>query len=78
MPYKPLSVKLYQQYIKRVGWSLIKAGIDWKLLNSNGQMMCTIIICHGKNTKEEVIAYSVKKTENLFKQRGMPWPPKKK
>lgn len=78
MTYKPLTVKKYLKYIKSVGWTLVKAGIDWKLLNENGQMVCTIIIAHGNKTKEEVIAHSVKKTENKFKERGLQWPPKKK
>lgn len=56
----------------------MKAGIDWKLLSAEGHMLCTIIIAHGKNANEEVIAHSVKKTENLFKERGLQWPPKKK
>lgn len=78
MLYKPLKLKKYLHYIREAGWSLEKAGIDWKLRNENGQMLCTIIISHGKRTNEEVVAYSVKKTENLFKERGMQWPPKKK
>jgi len=78
MAYKPLTVKKYTQYIKSVGWTLVKGSIDWKLLNENGNVLCTIQIAHGKNTKEEVIAHSVKKTENLFKEKGLKWPPIKK
>lgn len=78
MAYKPLSVKKYKQYIQSVGWSLEKAGIDWKLYDENGNFLCTIIIAHGKKTKEEVVAYSVQKTERAFKLRGLQWPPKKK
>jgi hypothetical protein len=41
--------------------------------------MCTIKITHGKNTKGgEIPAYHVKKTEKVFKQEGLKWPPKKK
>ena len=78
MPFQPMPVKIYKQYIKTAGWSLVKAGIDWKLLNEKGQMLSTIIIAHGKNTNEQVIAFSVQKTEKLFKSKGKQWPPKKR
>ena len=58
--------------------SLEKAGIDWKLYDENKHFLCTIIIAHGKKTKEEVVAYSVQKTERAFKVRGLAWPPRKK
>lgn len=38
----------------------------------------SIIIVHGKRTQEEVVAPSVQKTEKLFKERGLQWPPRKK
>lgn len=78
MPYKPLSQKRYLQYIKTLGWKLVKGGIDWKLYDENNTFLCTIILSHGKKTKEEVVAYSVQQTERLCKQRGLQWPPKKK
>lgn len=78
MTYKPLSVKTYLEYIKRVGWFLEKGSIDWKLFDEKGQFVCSIMISHGKNTKEEVVAHSVQKTERFFKQGGLKWPPKKK
>jgi len=78
MTYKPLAVKTYLAYIKCAGWSLKKGSVDWKLFDENGRLLCSIIIAHGKKTREEVIAHSVKKTERLFKLNGLIWPPKKK
>jgi hypothetical protein len=78
MSYKPLSTARYRQYIKIIGWSLEKGGIDWKLYDEHGSFLCTIIISHGKKTKEEIVAYSVQQTERICKKRGLKWPPKKK
>ena len=78
MPYKPLEVKTFKKYLKLVGWKLVKGGIDYKLHDENNQFVCSIKIAHGKNTKEEVVALSVKKTEQEFKIKGWTWPPKKK
>lgn len=63
MPYKPIDEKTYRQYLKIVGWSLIKGGIDYKLLDENDAFMCAIKIAHGKKSKQEVVAHSVHKTE---------------
>jgi hypothetical protein len=78
MPFKPLDEKTYRQYLKIVGWSLVKGGIDYKLHDENGTFLCTIMIAHGKKSKQEVIAFSVQKTELEFKKRGWLWPPQKK
>ena len=78
MPYRPMPPQLYRKYIKMVGWSLEKGGIDWSLFNENGLFLCTIKIAHGKNTKEEVVADSVNKTIKIFKEKGLKWPPQKK
>lgn len=78
MPYKPLDEKIYRQYLKTIHWDLIKGGIDYKLLDENGAFVCTVKIAHGKKSKREVVAYSVHKTEQEFKKRGLSWPPKKK
>lgn len=78
MPYKPMSVKSYIQYIKSAGWKLVKGKIDWNLYNENDIFICTIKIAHGKKTKEEVIADSVNKTKKAFIERGLQWPPLKK
>ena len=61
-----------------VGFSLKKGGIDWNLYDENGDLLCSIKIAHGKNTKGEVVAHSVHKTERIFKEKGLSWPPKKK
>jgi hypothetical protein len=78
MPYKPLDEKIYRQYLKMVGWDLNKGSIDYKLMDEDGAFVCTIKIAHGKKSKREVIAYSVQRTQQEFKKRGLSWPPKKK
>lgn len=78
MVFKPLSTKVFLKYVQSVGWTLEKGGIDWNLRDEHGAFLCSIKIAYGKNTKEEVVAYSVNKTERIFKEKGFPWPPKKK
>ncbi len=78
MVYKPLDKKIFLRYIKSVGWSLEKGGVDWNLYDENGVFLCSIKIAHGKNTKEEIVANSVNKAEKIFKEKGWAWPPKKK
>jgi len=74
MPYKPLSIKIYEKYIKHVGWELKKGSIDWNLYNEKGEFVCSVIKPHG-NTKTEITAHSVDKTKKAFKERGLKWPP---
>ena len=78
MAFKPMDEGAYLRYLKYVGWSLSKGSIDYKLYNEKGEFLCAIKIAHGKHTKKEVVANSVKKTENEFKKRGWQWPPRKK
>ena len=78
MTFKPIDEKTYRQYLKIVGWSLVKGSIDYKLLDENGSFLCTIKIAHGKKSKQEVIAHSVHKTKIEFKKRDWSWPPQKK
>lgn len=78
MPYKPMPPKIYSGHIKIAGWTLEKGKIDWNLYDAEGAFVCTIKISHGSRTKEEVVAISVKKTEQEFKKRGLIWPPRKK
>ncbi len=78
MVYKPLEVRTYTKYLRLEGWRLEKGSVDWCLLDKNDAFVCAIKIAHGKRTKEEVVAYSVHKTEQEFKKRGLAWPPKKK
>ena len=69
----------FRRLIKIVGWSLVKSGFDYNLLNEQGNYMCSIKITHGKNTKGgEVTAFCVKKAEKVFKEEGLKWPPRKK
>jgi hypothetical protein len=79
MSYKPLPLRVYLRYIKIVGWTLEKGGVDYNLYNENGGFVCAIKVTHGSNTKSnEVAAQSVQKTEREFKTRGWTWPPSKK
>ncbi len=78
MAYKPLQERTYLEYLKSVGWKLIKGSIDYNLMDDRGIFMCSIKICHGNGKKREVVAFSVHKTEKKFKERGLKWPPKKK
>ena len=78
MPFKPLDVDVFLKYLKLAGWELHKGGIDFNLYDETGIFICAIKIAHGKGKKKEVIAHSVHKTEQKFKERGLKWPPKKK
>jgi hypothetical protein len=75
---KPLEERKYIAYLKLVGWSLEKGGMDYSLCDENGNYLCTIKVIHGKGKKREVSASSVRKTEQEFKERGWLWPPQKK
>lgn len=66
MPFKPLPIKVYEKYIKSVGWMLKKGSIDWNLYNEQGEFICSIIKSHGK-TKSEITAHSVDRTKKAFK-----------
>lgn len=78
MPFKPMPLKTFHDYLKMAGWKLEKGKIDWNLYTEKDIFICSIKIAHGKNTKEEVIADSVNKTKKAFKERGLQWPPLKK
>lgn len=78
MIFKPLDEKTYLKYLKLAGWSLVKGKIDYKLLDDKGEFVCAIKISHSSRSKQEVVAYSVQKTKNEFKKRGLVWPPQKK
>ena len=75
MPFKPLSTKQFEKYIKAVKWKFEKGSIDWNLYNEKNDFVCSIIIAHGKKTKSEVTAFSVHKTKKAFEERGLKWPP---
>ena len=75
MPYKPMSIKQFEKYIKIVGWKFTKGSIDWNLYDEKGCLICSFIISHGKNTKSEVTAFSIHKIKKAFNERGLKWPP---
>lgn len=71
MSFKPMKLKDYKQWIGTYGWSLAKAGMDWKLLNEHGQIMVlNVIVPHPPGN--EVAAISVKKTRQALRLEGKP------
>lgn len=67
--YKPLKLDQYKRWIGRFGWTLAKGKIDWLLLDESGYFVCTIKIQHPG--PQEVVAHSVRKTEQKLKERGL-------
>ena len=67
--YKPLKLSKYLQWIGRYGWKLEKGKIDWLLLDKNDNFICTIKIQHPG--PKEVVASSVRKTEQRLKDREL-------
>jgi hypothetical protein len=58
---KPLEERKYLAYLKLVGWTLKKGGIDYNLLDENGYFLCAIKIIHAKGKKREVSVSSIRK-----------------
>lgn len=75
---KPLEERKYLAYLKLVGWTLKKGGVDYNLLDEKGKFLCAIKVIHAKGKKREVSASSIRKTEIEFKERKLSWPPQKK
>jgi len=75
MPFKPMAVNLFEQYIKFIHWRLEKGSVDWNLCDHEGRFICSVIIAHGKKTKTEVTAFSVHKVKKAVEERGIKWPP---
>jgi len=67
--YRPIKLNHYLKWISQFGWSLRKGKIDWLLLDQNGHFVCTIKIQHPG--PKEVVAHSVKKTEQKLKERNL-------
>ena len=79
MVYKPMEVREYRRLLKLVNWTLIKGGTDYLLKDEDENLVCSIIVTHGKNTKRgEIPAFCVRKTEKMFVEKGLKWPPKKR
>ena len=69
MPFKPMKLRDYLQWIQQYGWSLEKGHKDWKLLNEDGQVIKpNIIVTHPGN---EVIAPHVNATKKLLTSEGL-------
>lgn len=70
MSFKPMKKREYQRWIGQYGWSLEKAGMDWKLCNEHGNLVVrNIIIPHPPGS--EIAAISVKKTQQALKAAGL-------
>lgn len=66
---KPLKLRVYQRFIQQYGWSLQKAGKDWKLVDDKGKLVVrNIIVTHPGG---EVIPLSVKKTFAALREAGL-------
>lgn len=75
---KPIDEHTYHRYIRSLGWTLEKGGIDYNLYDQDYNFLCSIKIEHGKGRKREISATSVRKTQKLCDERGIIWPPRKK
>ena len=62
----------FSSSFKNGGLKLEKGSIDHNLYDDQNNLACCIKISHGKRSKSnEVVAHSIKKTENEFKKRGL-------
>ena len=66
-PYKPWKKRDYLEWIRKHGWKLEKAGMDWKLLNRKGKLQVPNILVKG----EEVPPISIKKTREALQEAGL-------
>lgn len=74
-----MPLRIYKRNLELAEWSLTKGSIDYILRDEKHDLVCSIKITHGKNTKgNEVSACSVARTAKAFKERGKLWPPSKK
>jgi hypothetical protein len=68
-PYKPMKRRDFERLINPFGWSLVKAGMDWKVLNEVGKIAVrNVIVTHPGN---EVIPLSINKTRQALKAAGL-------
>jgi hypothetical protein len=68
-PFKPMKRRDYERWIAQYGWSLLKAGMDWKLIDESGNLRVrNIIVTHPGG---EVIPLSVKKTQKALEDAGL-------
>ena len=75
---KPMPEQLFHRYLRMLGWSLLKGGIDYNLYDADKQFLCAIKIGHGKGKKREVVPASIRKVQRLCEEMGLLWPPRKK
>lgn len=65
MVYKPLDVKTYISFLKKVGWNLRKGKIDYKLYDEHGKFICAIKISHGIRSRKSSRAVCTELSKNL-------------
>jgi hypothetical protein len=68
MPFKPMPVKKYKEYIRIANWKLEKGSIDWKLFNEEGNLVCAIMISVKTSIKRSQHIASIKQKTLLKKQ----------
>jgi hypothetical protein len=67
MPFKPMKRREFERWIREYGWSLVKAGMDWKLVDEDGHVIKPFIkITHPGG---EVVASHVNEVSKLLTQR---------
>ena len=66
------------RYLEPVGWRVQESSIGYEVLNEEDEFFFVIKTAQGKNSKQEVVAFSVQKTEREFKKRSWQWPSQKK
>lgn len=70
MAFKPVPSKKFAKWVKSLGWSIEKGGIDWHVYDENGNYVCTVVLQHpGENV---VKATSVKNFQMHLKERDLP------
>ena len=66
--FKPMKRREYERWIARFGWKLVKAGMDWKVIDADGHIVIlNVIITHPGG---EIPPISIQKTKRALKERG--------
>jgi len=69
-PYKPMKIKEYRAWLRQYGWTLVKAGKDWKVLDEKGGIKVrNVILTHPGN--EGIAAISIDKTKKALEAENM-------
>jgi len=64
-----MPTKKFAKWVKSLGWTIEKGGIDWHVYNELGNYVCTVILQH---PGEDVVkAKSVKNFQMHLRERGL-------